>query len=344
MAQQPDGRPAATHGHEIRHGPRGVRERPQPEEQRVAHRPREIQVAGLPAQPGPVAMVQPSGSDQRLQRLLEEVRVAVGPFVERRRELVQRRPTDLEDRREQLLHRLQRERREGVSGEEVEGGEGALEAAQGFLVPSVPGRDRREDADRLALELAGHEMQERERRRVRPVQVLRHDEDGRALGQPLHELGEAPEQPGLRFGGVPVLQRVVRGAQGGEELAQVAGGTPREHGEGGVVIRPEDREERVREEAVRHPGLHGIGAPRRHRPAAVARLLLHRGRDARLPDPRLTGDEDHGLHAAFVAEEAMEALQVGAATDEGKLPRQLGRPGGEGRGHGSSLVMMRRGA
>lgn len=239
---------------------------------------------------------------------------------------MERRPRHLEERPEQFFRRFGCEGGEVVPPQDPERDERALEVVERVQVATVPGRSRAQDPNRLALELACEEMEERQRRCVGPVEVFGHDEERVPLRQALQKLGKAPEEAGPRFARIPTLQPVSDAAQRREELPEIAGRAAGEHRERGFVEFLEDREESVREEVVGHARLDRVRSPVGHRPTPPGRFLRQRAGHPGLAHPRISSEEHHRLHPGLVTEEPVEALELVLSPDQGELPGKLRCP------------------
>src|SRR5262245_10491153 len=144
-------------------------------------------------------------------------------------------------------------------------------------------------------------MQQLERRRIRPLQVLEDEEQGALRGESRQKLREIPQQSCLELGWIttrggtsPLVMRERR-----EKLRQVCHTTARQEREHTRLEAAEDRQQRVGQHGVRNAGLYGIRAPRRDREPALRRLLGDGGREPRLTDAAFAHEKDGASLARF---------------------------------------------
>jgi hypothetical protein len=195
-------RACADHRREIRDRPRSRRQPRQSRDHGIADRARQLQCLDLPSDPGAARLTQPAGLDQRLQRLIDEERIAARPAVQQRRELLRHRFVHAEHRMHQLVDRRARERREAYQTRAAHRRQRLLGRAKGRIVLALGGIVGAEDRDSGRGNLPCDEMQQLQRGRVGPVEILEHEQERFLRREATEELGEVPEQARLQLGGV----------------------------------------------------------------------------------------------------------------------------------------------
>ena len=178
---------------------------------------------------------------------------------------------------------------------------------------------RAHDDDAVATDLASNEMEHLERRAVRPLQILQHDQH-RTLGrEPRQELRQVPEQPSLQ------LRRVAAGNRGrlstvlesGKELDQFRRSASREESEHRRLDGTQQRQQRVGEHGVRNTRLDGVCATDGDGEPALACLLDERFDEVRLSNAALTNEEERSPRSGVgVAQRRGERREVRRASDE----------------------------
>jgi hypothetical protein len=195
------------------------------------------------------------------------------------------------------------------------------EAAQRVPAADLDVPVRAEGEDATLAQPAGEELQEEQRRDVRPVEVVEDDDQGLRGGGGAQEGVDAVEEPEAGLGRGEGRGSRGRGRQAGRDLGHHLGHHPR----AGAQLGPQRG--RVAPAGVGaqdlHPGPVGGGArsrvaappqgPRPARPGPGRRLL----RGARLADPRLAGEQDEpALPGAGAGDAGPQRRQLRPAPDE----------------------------
>ena len=304
---------------EIRDRSGGRRQPLEPCDDCVANGVRQIEIGLLPARPSPVGATQPSGGDERLQHLIGEERVASRALVQRRRELANRRGVDTEDVGEQRIAVAPREGAEPQDSGGRESDERTLRVDECRVRLPLRVVVRAENGDVLALQLTRDEMQELERGRVRPLQVLEDDEQRTSRREAAKKLTEAPQQARLELRRVAshLCARNAAHIERREETGELPLAATREHRERRLVHGLERRQQRVREQRVRHAGFDRIRSSDRGRPAAAQRRVHDGVREPGLADPAVASKEGRRRHPTLpVLERTDQRSQLRFAADE----------------------------
>src|SRR6476620_9718097 len=169
-------------------------------EEQVADVCGKLEIVELPSVPGSVTLPQPARSNQRLDRLLEKERVSASGSVQHPREFANGVLGRAEHAAKQLGRGALREARELLRARETNANERLLGRSEHLVVLTVRRAVGTENGDSRAGELARGEVQQLERQRIGPVQVLEYDQQRRLLGIANEELQEGPEQSRLQLG------------------------------------------------------------------------------------------------------------------------------------------------
>ena len=180
--------------------------------------------------------------------------------------------------------------------------------------------DGAEQQDSALRKVARREVEQLERGRIGPVQVVEHDEQGAARGQRLEELRERPAELEVR------VRRARRGigagdagTEQGEEHLEFRLRAPGEDRQRLLPELLEGGEQRVGEERVGHARLDGVRTPGGDRQPQPPRLLRHGSGQAALAHAPLAGEEDGPAPAVSgMPEQALQTRQVVGAPHEGE--------------------------
>src|SRR4029079_16976723 len=182
-----------------------------------------------------------------------------------------------------------------MHGEQAESLQRLLGAAQHRIRVTLRLVVGRQQDQFLRTDLPREEVQQLERRRISPLQVLEDDEQRLLRGQAAEELSEVPQQPRLYLGwiaaGTPALA-IGCPAQIGKEVPEVRRRAAGENGERRRIHLLYHRKQRVREERVGDTGLHGVRAANRYVPSPFRGALRRCGGEARLADAAFADDEN----------------------------------------------------
>jgi hypothetical protein len=312
------------HREDARDGARVGRERGETPLERVAHGARQRQLAQLPSAPRAVAPREIAAIDEALQHLPDEERVAARPVVQQRDE-------------------IRHGRRDHVEGD-------ADERGDVVDVERVESHDLREP-DRERRALGGHprggrrllvrrprpqqhhasggapreEVQQLQRGRVAPLQVVGDEQERRAGRERVDELRAGPEEARLELSWIGGVVRPARRLERGKDRRQRVRAAARDPVEQRRVQRCHERPEHVADEEVRDVALDRVRGRRRHPEAALAGNTGELHGDAALSDAALADDERRGGRPVLGGpEERLQAAEHGVAPDAGRLVEERG--------------------
>ena len=281
---------AAQHGGGAQHLDRLRIEPTDAQEHRLADRLGHPQRVDRASSPAGVGLDDLTPVDGLSEHLLEHERVALRALGDEAREL----RADLlrvQDGRDHLGHVR---RGHGGDGDRLRqaGAPPDLHRARQRMPPvelvaSVGGQEHhaasREPPRRVVEELA--------RRAVRPVDVVEHEEQASILGPQLQQRHDRLEEPQLRLGGIALRRAGWAVRELREELCQLAGRGPERRAERSRILVGEVVADRLDERQVRERELRlGAAAPE-DVAAELAGPARQLGREPRLADPGLTGEQ-----------------------------------------------------
>ena len=317
----PHARP--EHRGEIEQRPRRRTEPLDAGQHRVAYGARQRDRLHVPSRPASVALLQLPRLDERLDRLLDEEGIAARPLVQHRREAAHDVGRDVERALHQLERLLRRQRRDPLDARRTQPHERLLGVAQqrGHPVRVVVRAEHEQSStETRRVHLPGDEVQQLERRRVGPLQVVEHEQERLARREAAQQLKERPVQPRLRLGGALAALGALaarRRERAGEDVRELGARAAREDRQRGRVEPAEHRAEGVGEHRVRHPRFHGVGPPLGHGEAAPLRRGGRGACQPRLAHPSLA-DEEHRVGSAPFGrgQRRLDASQLVRAADQ----------------------------
>ena len=161
---------------------------------------------------------------------------------------------------------------------------------------------------RLVAERRGEEAQERARRRVRPVQVLDHEQHRRLA----RERRRAPRAaPRTRAPGRRRRARSRRGAEAGQQRRELGADLGGQLGEHGVAVAHERAQRRDERRVGSSPSPSSTQSPRSTRVPSAAARPSQLGHEAALADARLADHErERRLPGGGVGERRLELRQL----------------------------------
>ena len=147
---------------QLRHGERLPREPLDAREKEITDVGGQLKILQLPAVPASIPLAQPSGANERLDRLLEKERIAAGRSVQPARELAHRVLCRAEHTSEQLRRGTRRQSCELLRRRESDADERVLGRAEHLAALALGRAVRAENRDARATELPRGEVKQLE--------------------------------------------------------------------------------------------------------------------------------------------------------------------------------------
>ena len=173
----------------------------------LANRRRHVEVLDVPSRPRSVGLAKLSALHERRDGFVDEERVAAGPAVKPLGEIRDARAIGAKSLLEQRHHVVDAERLKPESLRALEPAQRTLRAAQRRVPAQIRIVVRSDEQQAIAADLSRDEVQHLERRAVRPLQVLQHEQQRLLRRQAGEQLREIPKDARLELGRIAARRR-----------------------------------------------------------------------------------------------------------------------------------------
>ena len=174
---------------------------------RLPNRRRHMKVLDVPSRPRSMRLAKLSALHQRRDGFVDEERVAAGPAVKPLGEIRDPRAFGAKSLLEQRHHVVDAERLKPESLRALESAQRTFRAAERRVPSQIRIVVRPDEEQALAADLSRDEVQHLERRAVRPLQVLEHEQQRLLRREAGEQLREIPQYARLQLGRIAARRR-----------------------------------------------------------------------------------------------------------------------------------------